>query len=274
MNEEKKYCLAITGLLILSLMMSLSLLLVPPIPQPLSYHDFADKRVFLSIPNFFNVVSNLLFIVGSMGLVSLFHKTIKLLSPEVKWPYVGLFLGTILTGIGSAYYHWAPNNYSLLWDRLPMGIIFMSFFSAFILERVNRWVGFYLLLPAVLIAMLCTIHWEIIEQLGQGDLRLYGWSQAYPITMIALIFLLFVSSYTSERYLISVFVLFGLAKLTEILDKQIYTWSGHLISGHTLKHVLAAGAIFLVIQYVRYRKIKVKDYPKPSIRRIRGLKIS
>ncbi|WP_131782434.1 ceramidase domain-containing protein [Legionella gresilensis] len=230
--------------------------------------------MFISIPNFFNVISNLLFIiVGIIGLAALFDnkERIKFFSSEVIWPYVGLFLGTILTGIGSAYYHWAPNNASLLWDRLPMGIIFMSFFSAFIIERVNRWVGVYLLLPAILIAMLCTIHWEISEQLGQGDLRLYSWSQGYPILMIALIFILFESFYKGEIYLISVFVLFGLAKLTEILDKQIYTWSGDLISGHTLKHVLAAGAIFLIMQYLKYRKISFTGsiYPKPSVRQIK-----
>ena len=54
------------GLAVISL---LALLFVPPIPQPQDYHQFADQKILLGIPNFWNVVSNLPFIaVGTMGL--------------------------------------------------------------------------------------------------------------------------------------------------------------------------------------------------------------
>jgi hypothetical protein len=45
------------------------LLLLPPIPQDQSYHQFADQRTIFGIPNFWNVVSNLPFLaVGAAGL--------------------------------------------------------------------------------------------------------------------------------------------------------------------------------------------------------------
>src|SRR5262249_24922759 len=91
------------------------LLLVPVIPHSQDYHQFADQRTLLGIPNFWNVVSNIPFAaIGAAGL----------------WRYrddpatIILFSGIFLTGFGSAYYHWKPNNDALFWDRLPMALSF------------------------------------------------------------------------------------------------------------------------------------------------------
>jgi hypothetical protein len=47
---------------------ALLLFIVPPIAQPQWYHDFADQRLLLGIPNFWNVICNLPFlIVGGRG---------------------------------------------------------------------------------------------------------------------------------------------------------------------------------------------------------------
>src|SRR3954465_9003158 len=77
------------------------LLLVPPIPQSQIYHGFADQQTLLGIPNFWNVVSNLAFLlVGALGLMN----------PNVRRELSAtlFFLGVFLTGISSSYYHWAP----------------------------------------------------------------------------------------------------------------------------------------------------------------------
>src|SRR4051812_8016019 len=78
----------------------LGLLLIPPIPQPQDYHQFADRTTLLGIPNFWNVVSNLPFIL--VGAVGLFH--VRDLAGRV------IFLGVFLTGFSSSYYHWNPND--------------------------------------------------------------------------------------------------------------------------------------------------------------------
>ena len=53
-------------------------LLLPRIPQPQSYHVFADQRSFLGIPNFANVVSNIPFaVVGLWGLVFLLRSNAR-----------------------------------------------------------------------------------------------------------------------------------------------------------------------------------------------------
>jgi hypothetical protein len=42
------------------------LFLLPPIPQDLRYHEFADHRTVWGIPNFWNVVSNLPFLLVAL----------------------------------------------------------------------------------------------------------------------------------------------------------------------------------------------------------------
>ncbi|WP_058517776.1 ceramidase domain-containing protein [Legionella parisiensis] len=249
----------IAFLLIFTVVTTLVISLIPPIVQPLNYHDFANKHTLFFISNFSDVMSNLAFIfAGYLGLKTIYRpsKAQCELIPEAKWAYLLGFIGTILTGLGSAYYHLHPNNVTLFWDRVPMGILLMSFFSAIFIERVHRSIGFYLLSPLIVIATLCTLYWELSERWGQGDMRLYIWSQGYPLIMIIFILLFFPTSYNRNYFLAISLILFGLAKLTEALDKMIYYLTSKSISGHTLKHLLAAAAVYTLVYYVKYRQSK------------------
>lgn len=51
---------------------------------------------------------------------------------EVCFPI--LFYSTIAIAVGSTYYHWNPNDSTLVWDRLPMTLAFVSIFC-FMLEE-------------------------------------------------------------------------------------------------------------------------------------------
>jgi len=96
--------------IILSLITSgslLAIMFIPVIPQDLSYHKFADDRTFWSIPNAFNVVSNIpLFIVGLFGLIF----CIKHPAKAGIWSWRIFFGAVTFISAGSAYYHWAPSN--------------------------------------------------------------------------------------------------------------------------------------------------------------------
>ena len=121
-------------------------LLIPRTPQPLSYHDFADRRSWLGIPNFGDVASNILFLVaGLWGLAFLCRRSNRerFIDARERWPYVLVFLGLLLTAFGSAYYHLAPDNARLLWDRLPMTVVFMPLVAAMIGERINIPLGLW-----------------------------------------------------------------------------------------------------------------------------------
>lgn len=210
----------------------LALLFVPPIPQPQAYHQFADQRTLFGIPNFWNVISNLPFVlVGVLGL--------KFLRRDLS---AGVFfLGVFLTGFSSSYYHWQPNDAGLFWDRLPMTFAFMAILSNVIEERIDARVGRALLWPLVALGVVSLLVW-----LRFDDLRLYGWVQFFPCVALPLIFVLLPPKYTGTANWFVGAGFYVLAKLLEHFDAAIYS-ALHVMSGHALKHVAAACACAAIL---------------------------
>ena len=216
------------------------LLLLPPISQDQSYHDFADQRTLLGIPNFWNVVSNIPFIaIGAVGLRQFGRHPATIL----------LFLGIFLTGFGSSYYHLEPNDQTLFWDRLPMAISFMSILAITIEEHVDRRAGAILLWPLIAIGIASLLVWR-----WTGDLRLYAWVQFFPCLALPLIFLLFAPKFSGTIYWLIAALLYALAKLFEFYDGAIYSATGSILSGHTLKHLAAAAACGVILGYFQKRQ--------------------
>jgi hypothetical protein len=252
LHSRKLGGILMAGLAAVLIVVAVSL---PRLPQPMDYHNFADRRGWLGIPNFGDVVSNLGFaIVGVLGLYALLRKSsrIRFLDSNEKWPYLIIFFGLILTAAGSSYYHMAPDNARLVWDRLPMTIVFMSLVAALIAERFSVRVGLALLpfLLAIGLASVCQWWWS--EAHGRGDLRFYAGVQLYA--MLAVVLALFLKSrYTrgSDLAVLAGFYLF--AKLTETLDRQIFSF-GHVVSGHTVKHFAAAVGSFWILRMLERRK--------------------
>ena len=216
------------------------LLLLPPIPQDQSYHQFADQRTIFGIPNFWNVVSNLPFLaVGAAGLRRFRD------DPAT----VVFFLGVFLTGIGSSYYHWDPNDGTLFWDRLPMTLSFAAILALVVEERVNARAGAILLWPALAIGLFSLLLWRWTD-----DLRLYFWVQFFPGLAVLLLFLLYPPKYTGTHYWIAAGALYALAKLFEFTDWAIYS-AGNFLSGHMLKHLAASAACFAILRYFQTRRL-------------------
>lgn len=232
---------------------ALVVLLLPPIPQPNSYHQFADQRAWLGIPNFANVMSNLLFaIVGIWGIIFLRKDANRcFLDSRERWPYLGVFIGLVLTAFGSAYYHLAPNNAHLVWDRLPMTIVFGSLVSALIVERISIRTGVQLLPWLIALGVGSVLQWYWSEIHGHGDLRIYAAVQLYS-ALALLLALLLPPRYSRSRDFAVVFGFYLLAKIFETADRQIYAL-GHIVSGHTLKHLAAAVAGYWILRMLRLR---------------------
>jgi hypothetical protein len=213
--------------------------LVPAIPQDQSYHQFADQRTLFGVRNFWNVVSNLPFIaVGAAGL-SRFHR---------HSATCVLFLGIFLTGFGSSYYHWNPNDGTLFWDRLPMTLCFMAILAVVVEERVSAKAGPILLWPLLAIGLFSLLLWSRTD-----DLRLYVWVQFFPCVALPLMFLLFPPKYTGTSYWLIAAALYALAKLLEFYDGAVFS-VGSILSGHTLKHLAAAAACFAILRYFLTRR--------------------
>ena len=222
---------------------------VGPIPQDIQYHVFADRRTLGGVGHFWNVVSNLPFLmVGIFGLLRL----PRLSCPETRSGYGLMCMAVALVGLGSAYYHSAPANSTLLWDRLPMTVAFMAFLSLLLGERVIRTHQPYRLWLLVAIGMASALYWYWTESLGRGDLRPYVLVQFLPVGMIPLILALYPQRYLDNRLLLAAFGLYFAAKVLEYLDATVMDAIGFM-SGHAIKHVVAAIAVLCIIQAVPVR---------------------
>jgi hypothetical protein len=209
------------AVLLIAMPVLIFLILTPPLPQDQSYHAFADRRTLLGIPNFWNVVSNLPFaVVGLVGLL-----TFRDLAARV------VFFGFFATAFGSAYYHLNPNDARLFWDRLPMTVAFMSIFAIAIKQR-------RLVAPLVLAGIASIVWWRFTNNLWPYGLVQFG-------TLATLV----VIAFRSEPGLWPVIGWYGLSKVAEHFDTQIYALFP--LSGHTLKHLFAGIGAWYVVRWLR-----------------------
>ncbi len=231
---------------------SAALLLAGPIPQDPAYHAFADGRAFLGIPNFWDVATNAPFVaVGLLGAALVWRASLR--DPAEKWILAAVFGSLALTGLGSAYYHWAPDNARIVWDRLPLALLFTGYLAAVMAERIDARAGARLAPPLLAFGAASVLYWGWTESRGAGDLRLYVLAQFLTIALVLLAVLLFPPRYTRSADLLWAAAAYGLAKGCEALDRPIFDL-GNLWSGHTLKHLFAALAAALILSMVLRRR--------------------
>jgi len=231
----------------------LGFFLVGPIAQDQAYHRFADERGWLGIPNFMNVVTNLPFLgVGAWGLA-----VCRRTPAGARPAWATFFAGVLLVGAGSGYYHWSPSDATLVWDRLPMTLGFVGLTVAILVEWVSpraRW-----LLPwGLALGVGSVLVWD-----ATGDLRLYYGVQLMPLVLAMLALALFQTPWTRSWHLGVAVLLYAGAKLVEAGDRAIFDATGGALSGHPVKHVLAAGATFWILDMLRGRSAR-SDMIRPG----------
>ncbi len=225
------------------------MLCIAPIPQDAAYHQFADVRTFLGIPNFWNVVSNLgFFIVGLCGLYQLnVTRSLNVVS-QVKASYILFFAGVTLVAFGSGYYHWWPSNATLLWDRLPITLAFMALMSFSLAEFLSISWGRAGLWPLLLAGLASAVYWYWGELHGVGDLRPYVLVQFFPMVLLVVLFVFGRPTFRDNRGYWWLLAAYILAKLAEHFDGLIAQWTHGVMAGHALKHVLAAMGLWLLLR--------------------------
>lgn len=204
------------------------ILFVPPIHQDEAYHDFADQRTILGVTNFWNVISNLPFaVVGIVGLRAFRDIASRL-----------MFAGVLLTAFGSAYYHYQPNDATLVWDRLPMTLVFMPLLALVLTEWIGPAWAHHRFAALTLFGIGSVIWWR-----ATGDLRAYAVAQFGPILVLVPAFV------TDKRIraLWPVIAWYVAAKLSETFDWQIDAVLP--LSGHTLKHLAAGAATYSIFRW-------------------------
>lgn len=234
------------------------ILFVPPIPQDPAYHDFADSRVILGVPGFWNVISNFPFlVVGLLGTVFVIRNGRSVCAAGLELAYLVFFTGIFLTAIGSAYYHLAPANEPLVWDRLPMTIAFAGLFSIVIGEFVSPRIGRAVLIPLLILGALSVEYWAFTEARGAGDLRAYAVFQFLPIVVTLCLLVTRIPVTGDARYFWVLLAFYLLAKTAEFLDARIFD-AGGIISGHSLKHVFAALAAATLLYALAKRAVSAE----------------
>ena len=219
---------------------------VKPIGQSLAYHNFIDTQTNFGINNFYNVVSNIGFVI--VGIHSFF--VAKKYYIKTAFIYV-LSCGFLLTGLGSSYYHLNPNNSTLVWDRLPMTIVFTTFFAQVYSLYINKKRGTIIWVICLSLGIFSVCYWHYTETLNKGDLRLYALVQYLPMLLMLIIVSLQCKKY---KILLNPFIcvafFYFLAKIFENFDAQIMHFT-NVIGGHFLKHIAAAIASFFIINSVK-----------------------
>jgi hypothetical protein len=230
--------------------------LLPPIAQPPEYHQFAEQRHCFGVPHCLDTLSNLPFIAaGLVGLVFLGRASAArhFIDRQEMTAYRLFFAAVIGVGLASGHYHLAPDNAGLLWDRATIAVALMAWFAAIIGERASLAWGRRLLWPLVAAGLAGALYWGWSEQAGRGDLRPYFVVQLLPMLGVPLLLWLYPPRYSGDRDLVVVLCLYPLALAGDLLDRPIAELLG-VVSGHTLKHLLAAAAAAWVLRGLRRRR--------------------
>jgi hypothetical protein len=219
---------------------------IGPKAQDLEYHCFSDRNNIFSINNFHNVISNLPFLIVSLIGLMFYFKNRNKWDLYFKILYLVLFLGIALTGIGSAYYHYSPNNSTLVWDRLPMTLVFTSIFALVVNRAINLRVSKVVFYSFFTLGILSIVYWWYSETINRGDLRPYAFVQFFPI--ISVLTLLISKKFNGKKWILLMCSSYIIAKFCESYDHEINQLISY--SGHSLKHLFAAISTWFVYKFV------------------------
>jgi hypothetical protein len=232
---------------------------VPRFTDPPWYYDFADRRTIRGIPNFMDVVSNAPWaVVGIVGLLFLWRKRASgpgspFTEDWERGAFAVLFAAIGLVALGSAWFHLAPTPATLVWDRLPMALIFMSVFGITIAERIDMRTGRALFLPLLALGISSVLYWRHTEAIGKGDVRFYFLIQFFPMLAVPVLLLIFPARYTRTADLAGCLAWYALAKAFELGDARVFAAAG-IVGGHTLKHLAGALATVWLLRMVILRR--------------------
>jgi hypothetical protein len=225
-----------------------------PIPQLPNYHAFAEQRVSCGIPHWGDVISNAGFaFVGLWGLDVL--RTLRRTDDTRagRLGYRVFFVSLVLTAIGSSFYHWAPDNDRLVWDRLPIAIACAGLLVAVRAESKSNTNEVVWTVLLTLAAVASVLWWQVTEASGEGDLRPYLLLQGLPLVLVPLWQANAGAPRTTRVAFGLAVLLYVVAKIAELNDHAIYAQLG-FISGHTIKHTLATLSSAILVAQLAWRE--------------------
>ncbi|MFL6658071.1 MAG: hypothetical protein ACJ8GW_08380 [Massilia sp.] len=215
----------------------LAMVIYGPIAQLANYHHFADQRTLLGIPHAGDVLSNLGFLIAAL------YGAYRMVAARRYDSAEAMFSGALLlTAIGSSCYHLAPDNARLIWDRLPIALACAALLAGGLRDAYP---GVRLALPVLAVYGMLSVFWWS----ATGDLRPYLLMQVAPLLLIPALQWQYGAPTPKRTAFFAAVVLYVVAKMFELADVAAFE-ALHVMSGHTIKHVLAAlAALILVRQF-------------------------
>lgn len=224
-----------------------AMLIHGPIAQLAHYNEFADQSTLFGVVRGGDVLSNVGFaLVAVWGIVRLWPLRYHPALLAGRYGYSLFLIGLLLTAFGSGYYHLVPDNARLVWDRLPIALACAGLLAAVRAENlphINGKTG------AILLAVLATLSvdwWRVTDLHGVGDLRPYLLFQVLPLVLIPLWQAIYRAPQADRLAFGAALLAYVAAKLAEMNDHQIFALLG-VLSGHTLKHLLATLAAWILV---------------------------
>jgi len=219
------------------------------------YNQFADRLTLWGIPNARNVLSNAGFAL--VGLYGLWRLVPRRREPALRrgfWGYAVFLAGVTLTAFGSAYYHLAPQNARLVFDRLPIALACAGLLAAVRAEARPRADARRDAAVLGLVGIGTVLWWRLSDvPPGAGDLGPYVLLQGLPLVLIPLWQWTTPTPREDRLWFAAALAWYVAAKAAELSDRQLFALTG-VLSGHTLKHVLAALAAATIIVRLERRR--------------------
>ena len=220
-----------------------------PLPQDPSYHLFADLRAWGPIPRAGDVLSNLAILIAGLAGIAL-RRLVNIDSGE-RAAYALLVAGMLLTAAGSAYYHWEPSDARLIWDRLPMTFVLAAIVALVLADRINPAFARVAWWPFALLGVVSLAWWS-----WTGDLRLYLVIRVGAAILIICLCLLRAGRHSHIGWLVAALGLDFVMTLSERFDREIFSATGGLVSGHNIKHVLAGALLGSLLMWLLQRRLR------------------
>ena len=238
--------LALYGGMLLLLVLAL---LLPAVAQPEHYHAFADQRSWLGLAYAGDVLSNLGFVLAALAGGRQLIKHGWQISGTARAMCALFFVGLACTALASAAYHLAPTDAGLFWDRMAMGVAFAGLLGLAVQTRLDDGSAWLTAIATLVAAALSMGVWS-----HSGNLL--PWVLLQGGGMLLVLWLAFVAVRKNAMPLSLGWVIawYGLAKLLELSDLDVFELTGGWISGHSLKHWVAAAAALPVLQAFHARQ--------------------
>ena len=235
-----------TLLLSASLVLGLLACLAPPYAQPAQYHAFADQRGWLGIPHAMDVLSNLAYaVMGLIGLGCLRRLPLAALGAIQHRLATLFFMGLLVTTVASAWYHWQPDDVGLAVDRYAMVLAFAGLLGVAVASHISARAGAATALAVLLLGPFSVSFWFTTGNLSPWGVLQFGvmalmlgmaWRKPLAPALVVCLGVLI--------------LIYAIAKVLELTDSQVFELTGHLVSGHSLEHIVSAFAAWPVISAI------------------------